>query len=116
MHMHLTTPAIAANETYTVTRAIMFNKRESRVNRFLHGVPMAFSAPQTIDNKEHKQFIEKYLWNTPGIYVTRARMNAKSPVVAADSSDGPASKKPRLLSEEEIDAGYDLPIIGRLNT
>eukprot|EP00971_Amphidinium_carterae_P204973 4068068-Amphidinium_carterae.1 len=35
-------------------------------------------------------------------------MNARPTEAAADSSDGPASKKPRLLTEGEIDAGYDL--------
>eukprot|EP00971_Amphidinium_carterae_P340155 6478348-Amphidinium_carterae.2 len=78
MHMHNTTPAITANETYTVTRVIVFNKRESNVNRFLHSAPMTLSPvspPQTIDGKAHKHLIEEYLWNTPDIYVSRARMN-----------------------------------------
>eukprot|EP00971_Amphidinium_carterae_P216630 4300461-Amphidinium_carterae.1 len=35
-------------------------------------------------------------------------MNARPTEAAADSSDGPASKKPRPLTEGEIDAGYDL--------
>eukprot|EP00971_Amphidinium_carterae_P167263 3314397-Amphidinium_carterae.1 len=35
-------------------------------------------------------------------------MNARPTEAASDSSDGPASKQPRLLTEDEIDAGYDL--------